>query len=167
MVGQGYTAPLLAKVDAILDFPVPKDRRSLRRFLGMAGFYRRFCKNFASVVNPLTDLISTKVSFKWTPAAQDAFDHLKILLSSAPVLHAADFNLAFHLHVDACDTGMGAVLLQADPDTEILHPICYHSAKFLSHQRHYSTVEKETLALLLSLDKFKLFVCVCDWWKIK
>ncbi|KAK4314756.1 hypothetical protein Pmani_013983 [Petrolisthes manimaculis] len=158
VVGQGHSASLLAKVEAILDFPVPKDRRSLRRFLWMAVFYRRFCKNFASVASPLTDLISPKVSFDWTSATQDAFDRLKILLSSAPVLRAADFNLPFHLHVDACDTGMGAVLLQADPDTEILHPICYHSSKFLSHKRHYSTVEKETLSLLHSLDKFKCFL---------
>ena len=157
-VGQGKTAPRTAKVEAILNFPVPCDRRGVRRFLGMCGFYRRFCKNFASIAGPLTDLISPKKPFKWSSAAQEAFNNLKSLLASAPVLRAADYDQPFILHVDACDTGVGAVLLQVDPETLIQHPVCYYSTKLLPHQRHYSTIEKETLALILALEKFKFFV---------
>ena len=98
-VGQGITKPKTAKVDAILDFPAPADRKSLMRFLGMAGFYRRFCQNFSSVVAPLTSLLSPKMEYKWTPDCQQAFDNVKLLLSTDPVLRAPDFTRPFELHV--------------------------------------------------------------------
>lgn len=59
MVGQGQVRPVDAKISAVMEFPVPKNKRELRRFLGMAGYYRGFCHNFASVVSPLTNLLST------------------------------------------------------------------------------------------------------------
>ena len=62
------------------------------------------------------------------------------------------------IQVDACDVGAGAVLLQADPQTNILHPVCFYSYKFLSHQSHYSTIGKVCLALILALRKFQFFV---------
>ena len=73
VVGQGKVLPVTAKVEAITKFPVPTTRRELKRFLGMAGYYRAFCRNFSQVAAPLTDLTSPKVSFYWTPECQIAF----------------------------------------------------------------------------------------------
>ncbi|KAK4296240.1 hypothetical protein Pmani_031240 [Petrolisthes manimaculis] len=73
VVDQGKTAPKTAKIEAIAHFPVPSDRRGLQRFLGMAGFYRRFCKNFTSVASPLTILLSPKKPFKWTSEPRKRF----------------------------------------------------------------------------------------------
>ncbi|KAI2646146.1 Retrovirus-related Pol polyprotein [Labeo rohita] len=112
VVGNGQVRPIEAKIESICAFPVPANRRELRRFLGMAGYYRGFCQNFASIVAPLTDLISTKVPFEWTTVSQQAFDGAKALLASAPVLVAPDFSQPFCLAVDASETGVGAVLLQ-------------------------------------------------------
>ena len=85
-------------------------------------------------------------------------ENIKNLLVSSPVLKSADFDKPFVIQVDACDIGAGAVLLQRNEQTEVLHPLCYFSCKFLPHQQNYSTIEKECLALLLALRKFSFFV---------
>lgn len=116
----------------------------------MSGYYRGFCCNFSTIVSPLTDLLSTSKSFKWSTECDNAFKAAKDLLCHAPVLSAPNFDLPFKLQVDASATGAGAVLLQED-SRGIDHPICYFSKKFSKCQQHYSTIEKEALALLLSL----------------
>lgn len=156
-VGQGQVRPLAAKVQAILDFPVPETRRQLRRFLGMCGYYRGFCKNFASVVAPLTTLTSPSKSFVWNELCQDSFNAAKALLCSAPVLSAPNFTRPFKVEVDASAQGAGAVLVQED-DNGVDHPVCFFSRKFDKHQVHYSTIEKETLALLWALQHFEVYV---------
>uniref|UniRef100_A0A669BX09 Gypsy retrotransposon integrase-like protein 1 n=1 Tax=Oreochromis niloticus TaxID=8128 RepID=A0A669BX09_ORENI len=156
-VGQGQVWPVTAKIQAIVEFPVPQMRRALRRFLGMCGYYRGFCKNFATVVVPLTDLISPVKHIVWTPVCQTAFESAKALLCSSPVLTAPNFTCPFKLEVDASASGAGAVLMQEDHHG-VDRPICYFSKKFNKHQMNYSTIEKEALALLLALQHFEHFV---------
>ncbi|KAL2076889.1 hypothetical protein ACEWY4_027519 [Coilia grayii] len=157
IVGCGQVRPVQSKVEAILHFPAPTSRRELRRFLGMVGYYRSFCKNFSTVAAPLTDLLSTKRVFKWDDACQAAFDSVKALLTTGPVLAAPDFNLPFSLTVDASDLGAGAVLYQTGSDG-LDHPVAYFSRKFNNYQRAYSTIEKEALALVLALQHFEVYV---------
>ncbi|XP_030216443.1 uncharacterized protein LOC115546817 [Gadus morhua] len=156
-VGQGQVRPVDAKVQAITECPIPSTRRALRRFLGMAGYYRSFCRNFSTITHPLTNLLSPKVDFVWTPECQHAFESAKALLSSTPVLAAPDLTRPFKLEVDASAVGAGAVLMQEDADG-VDHPVCYFSRKFNKHQVRYSTIEKETLALLLALQHFEVYV---------
>ena len=156
-VGQGQVRPLEAKVAAVSACPAPTTRRELRRFLGMAGYYRGFCRNFSTVVLPLTNLLSPKTEFIWTPECQSSFSAVKSLLCHAPVLAAPDHSRPFKLEVDASGAGAGAVLLQEDANG-VDHPICYFSRKFNKHQMHYSTIEKETLSLLLALQHFEVYL---------
>ncbi len=156
-VGQGLVRPIEAKVQAVIDYPVPHTRRALRRFLGMCGYYRGFCCNFADVVAPLTSLSSPKTEFRWSPACQHAFEAAKALLCSAPVLSAPDFQRPFKLEVDASGCGAGAVLLQEDAQG-VDHPVCYFLKKFDKHQVNYSTIEKEALALLLAVRHFEVYL---------
>lgn len=156
-VGQGQVRPVAAKVSAINEFSIPTTRRELRRFLGMAGYYRSFCRNFSSVVHPLTSLLSPSRAFVWSPECQHSFDSVKALLCSTPVLAAPDFALPFKLEVDASAVGAGAVLLQEDKN-HVEHPVCYFSRKFNKHQCNYSTIEKEALALLLALQYFEVYI---------
>uniref|UniRef100_A0A8B9H0C2 ribonuclease H n=1 Tax=Astyanax mexicanus TaxID=7994 RepID=A0A8B9H0C2_ASTMX len=109
-VGQGEVRPLEAKTQAILDFKVPTTKRDLRRFLGMAGYYRGFCKNFATVVAPLTNLLKKDRTMIWTVECDYAFNSVKTLLCNTPVLVAPDFSKPFKLEVDASASGAGAVL---------------------------------------------------------
>ena len=158
VVGDGQVRPKTANVEAILSFPLPNTRKELMRFLGMAGFYRRFCRNFPSLATSLTDLTSPSVPFMWTPGCDQAFQHLKTFLSSEPVVWAPNHALPFHLQTDASGVGIGAVLLQEDPESDILHPVAYHSAKLKKHQLGYSTIEKEALALVLALKRFECYL---------
>lgn len=158
IVGQGQVRSVRAKVEAIDNFPIPHDRKALRRFLGMAGYYRSFCRNFSDVVSPLTTLLSPKVPFVWTPECQQAFEGAKSLLATTPVLAAPDFTKPFKLAIDASDTGAGAVLLQDSPEGVEL-PVCFFSRKFNRHQRNYAVVEKEALALVLAVAHFEVYLC--------
>ena len=91
VVGQGEVAPVAAKVAAILKFLAPADKREVIRFLGMACYYRKFCCNFSVVVEPLISLLQKREKFIWSEECQQAFEKVKSLLLSAPVLKALDF----------------------------------------------------------------------------
>ena len=159
IIGQGNVAPIEAKVKAVLDFPMPADKKGLRRFLGMIGYYRKFCKNFADVALPLTHLLKNNVKFVWSESCQKAFDSLKNMLCHYPVLRSPDFEKVFSLAVDASDEAAGAVLLQAGEEDDIDHPVAFFSKKFNPHQRNYSTIEKELLSLVLALQHFEAYIC--------
>ena len=103
VVGQEQVSPIEVKMKAIVQYLVPENKKALMRFLGMAGYYRRFWRNFSIVAAPLTDLLSTKHAFVWTPSCQKVFDVLKGLLADPPVLQASDLSKQFVLHVDASD----------------------------------------------------------------
>ena len=85
VVGQGQVKPVDAKISAISDFPRPESKKQLMRFLGMAGYNRKFCPNFSAVAEPLTQLLSKKAKFFWTEKCGRAFDELKAILKSEPV----------------------------------------------------------------------------------
>jgi len=91
VVGQGKISPLMAKVEAVASFSEPSNKRELMRFLGMAGYYRKFCHNLSVIVAPLTNLLKKQKLYVWTPACQSAFQRVKALLLSAPVLVTPDF----------------------------------------------------------------------------
>ena len=105
-VGNGTVKPNMAEVAAIALFPPPTDRKPLMRFLGMAGFFRRFCQNFADVVAPLTNLLKKEVKFIWTPVEQEFFEIVKSMLTCEPVLKAPDFSKPFQIAVNASAIGM-------------------------------------------------------------
>ena len=109
------------------------------------------------MTTPLTNLLKKREPYEWSLSCQQAFERVKAILQTAPVLVTSDFGKQFKLVVDASDLGAGAVLQQED-DQGIDHPICYFSAKFNEHQQRYSTIEKETLALLLALKQFDVYL---------
>ena len=160
VVGSGRVCPVTAKVETILSFPEPQNKRQLMRFLGMVGYYRKFCKNFATIAAPLTNLLKKAVKYCWNSQSQQSFDTLKGLLSDNPVLQAPNFELPFSLEIDASDSGVGAVLIQLGLDS-YEHPICFFSKKFDKHQVNYSTVEKEALALVMALNHFEVYLQSC------
>ena len=125
VIGHGQVTHIEAKVKNILEYPIPANKRSLMRFLGMAGYYRKFCKNFSEVAVPLTNLLKKNVKYVWSDNCQRSFENLKSLLCSKPVLAAPDFCKPFSIAVDASDLGAGAVLLQNDDDG-VEHPVSYY-----------------------------------------
>lgn len=156
-VGRGEVRPLRAKVQAIDQYPPPATKKELMSFLGLVGYYRGFCRNFSTVVAPLTDLLKAKVKFIWSPLCQKAFENVKSILCESPVLAAPCMDKAFKLQVDASHVGAGGVLLQED-EYGIDRPVSFFSRKFNRHQLNYSVVEKEALALIWSLQQFQVYV---------
>ncbi|KAK1649006.1 hypothetical protein QYE76_066811 [Lolium multiflorum] len=109
-----------AKIEAIESWPQPKTVTQVRSFLGLAGFYRRFVKDFGSIAAPLNELTKKDVPFVWGDAQQEAFVILKDKLTHAPLLQLPDFNKTFELECDASGIGLGGVLLQeGKPDMDI------------------------------------------------
>lgn len=156
VVGQGKVRPVDAKVRAILQYPPLTTKKELMRFLGLVGYYRSFCPNFSTVVSPLTNLLKRDARFDWSTACQSAFNNVKALLCAEPVLAAPNMNDSFKIHVDASHVGAGAVLLQEEDGLD--KPVCYFSKKFNSYQLNYSTIEKETLALILARQHFEIYI---------
>lgn len=101
----------LAKVETILSWPTPRNVRGVRGFLGLAGYYRRFVRNFSHVARPMTDLLK-RGEFTWNEEVDAAFQALKRTMTILPVLAMPDFSKMFVLETNASSSGLGAVLMQ-------------------------------------------------------
>ena len=156
LVGHGTVSLLRAKVEAIYMYQRPTTKKELQRFLGLVGYYRSFCRNFSTVVTPLTNLLRGDAEYFWSDVCQQAFENVKSLCA-APVLAAPHMDELFKLQVDASQVGAGAVLLQAD-ELGIDKPVSFFSKKFNTHQLNYSVIEKEALALVWALVHFEVYI---------
>ena len=159
VVGKGTVKPEASKLQAVEDYPIPETKQQLRRFLGLAGYYRRFIRNFATVASPLTDLTrkSEPNHIQWSPTCNKAFNELKARLCQPPVLSSPDFGKPFILQTDASNKGIGAVLSQKDEAGEE-HPVAFYSRKLLPREERYSTVEQECLAIKLAVQAFRYYL---------
>ena len=147
--------PKLDSVDKILETSIPTTKKQVRSFLGLIGFYRKYIPNFAAIASPLTDLTrkGSPNEVEWSDIQQKAFDALKAIIASPPILKLPDFNHVFILQTDASNVGIGAMLLQEENGTK--HPIAFASRKLLPRETRYSTIEKECLRIVWSITKFQ------------
>ncbi|KAL0195268.1 hypothetical protein M9458_008840, partial [Cirrhinus mrigala] len=144
------------KVDAILNWSIPHSIIELQRFLGFANFYRRFIKDYSSITAPLTSLLRGKPRhLVWNPTAHEAFQWLKTIFSTAPMLHHPDPELPFTVEVDTSTTGVGAVLSQAAGESSLLHPCAYFSRKLSPGEQNYDIGNRELLAIKLALEEWR------------
>ncbi|CAM9000219.1 unnamed protein product [Rhodiola kirilowii] len=145
-----------AKIDLIMSLPYPSDQRGVKSFLGHAGFYRRFLQHFSKRALPLSRLLQKDVSFEFTAECQAAFDDLKAALASAPIIQAPDWTQPFEIVCDASDYAVGTVLGQRKEKKPVV--IHYASRTLDAAQRNYSTTEKELLAVIFALEKFRPYL---------
>ncbi|KAM2179025.1 hypothetical protein ACFX1R_034045 [Malus domestica] len=145
-----------SKIDLVRYLPSPTSVREVRSFLGHPGFYRRFIKDFSKIAQPLCRLLQKDVSFEFNEACEKAFKHLKDLLTTAPIITPLDWSIPFELMCDASDYALGAVLGQRKNKQP--HVIYYASCTLNDAQLNYSTTEKELLAVVFALDKFRSYL---------
>ena len=151
--GINGVSPSADRIPTILNWPVPKSPKELRSFLGLTNFYRRFVHNYTDIAAPLTDLTSSKVTFTWSPQHQKAFETLRQALVSPPILDYPTHDDHFVLTTNASDVGLRAIL-------STLRGIVveYASRSLNSTERKYSTTEKECLAIVWAVHKFRYFL---------
>ncbi|KAL5556375.1 hypothetical protein UlMin_038611 [Ulmus minor] len=147
-----------AKIETIEKMPPPTSVKGIRSFLGHAGFYRRFIKDFSKVAKPLCSLLEKDRVFCFDENCLEAFLELKKKLSSAPIIVAPDWAAPFELMCDASDVALGAVLGQRR--NKIFHSIYYASKTLQGAQLNYTVTEKELLAVVFAFDKFRSYL-VC------
>jgi hypothetical protein len=132
-----------AKVETVEQLPPPTNVKSLRRFLGHAGFYRRFIKDFSKITKPLTQLLQKNVAFDFDEKCLAAFRTLKSALVSAPIIQPPDWSQPLEIMYDASDYTVGAVLGQRKEGR--VHAVYYASKTLNEVQLNYATMEKELL----------------------
>ncbi|GJS92634.1 reverse transcriptase domain-containing protein [Tanacetum coccineum] len=145
-----------SKVDVIAKLPHPTTVKGIRSFLGHAGFYRRFIQDFSKIARPMTHLLEKETPFIFSKECIEAFETLKMKLTQAPILVAPDWDLPFEIMCDASDFAVGAVLGQRK--TKHFQPIHYASKTMTEAQAHYTTTEKELLAVVYAFEKFRPYL---------
>ena len=145
-----------SKVEAVQNFPVPRSQTEVKSFLGLASYYRRFVPKFAEIARPLHKASETSTKFEWTPEAQNAFESLKLKLTSTPILAFPCLKEPFILYTDASQFVMGAVLAQVQDGKE--RAICYASKSLSKSQTKYSATRRELLALVTFTRHFRHYL---------
>ncbi|KAI3714739.1 hypothetical protein L6452_21698 [Arctium lappa] len=145
-----------AKLEVIAKLPEPTTVKGIRSFLGHAGFYRRFIKDFSKISKPLCSLLQHDHAFNFDEDCKKAFKILKDALVTAPVIVTPDWSLPFELMTDASDWAVGAVLGQRK--NKIFHSIYYASKTLNEAQINYTTTEKELLAVVFAFEKFRSYL---------
>ncbi|XP_009770762.2 uncharacterized mitochondrial protein AtMg00860-like [Nicotiana sylvestris] len=126
-----------SKIQAIVDWKLPKTPTEIRSFLGLAGYYRRFVKGFSIIASPLTKLLGKDAKFVWDDKCQESFEKLKSLLTQAPILSLPAEGKDYVVYSDASHRGLGCVLMQEGK------VIAYASRKLKSHELNYPTHDLE------------------------
>ena len=144
------------KIEVIDKLPPSTSIKGIRSFLGHAGFYRRFIKDFSNVAKPLCSLLEHDKPFHFDKDCLQAFRELKKALITAPVVISPDWTLPSELMCDASDHSIGAVLGQRKD--KVFHSIYYANKTLTQDQINYTTIGKELLAVVFAFDKFRAYL---------
>jgi hypothetical protein len=134
-----------SKVKYILEWKPPTTVHQVRSFLGLAEYYRRFIPDFSKIVKPIIGLLKNDTKFDWSSKCNEAFEQLKVLLTTAPVLAQPDIEKPFDVYCDASGSGLGCVLIQEG------RVIAYASRQLRRHEEHYPTHDLELVAVVHAL----------------
>ena len=158
----GYTKTTKEEsIDKVRRMEPPTNVHQLRVFCGLAGHFRQFIKDFAKIERPLNLLKRKEVPWEWTSECDDAFDQLKLLITSDPILQLPDWSLPFEVSCDASDLATGSILYQRDstaPKNRSLRVIGYQSYTFKGAELNYSVTEKEALAVIKAIQYFRSYL---------
>ena len=166
-ISQGQQQPIQDTVNRILQLQIPKTMREVRSLIGLCSYYRKFIHNFATIVEPLTNLTRTNIDnnqkttvknkkLVWTESCDRALAQVKATFMSEPILKLPDTNKLFTLATDASSVGIGACLMQEfDGD---LHPVMYISRKLTPAEKNYAVIERECLAVVWAVQKLSRYL---------
>lgn len=159
----GYTInskgrrPNKSHIEAVSNFPEPKNIKDVQRFLGLTSYFRKFIQGFATIARPLYDLLKKNSQFKFDDVEKEAFEKLKNKLITAPILAIYNPKAETQLHCDASSYGFGAILLQKQNDNNF-HPISFFSKKTDEFEKKLHSFELETLAVVYAVKRFHVYL---------
>lgn len=165
VISSNGVSPNPKKLQAVREFPVPKNVKNVQQFLGLCNYYRRFIKNFADISKPLTILLKKHKEFEgkkekpvleWGESQNKAFEQLKELLTTAPVLIYPDFSKTFNVTTDASGYGLGAVLSQGEIGKD--QPVAFASRTLNETERNWDTTDKEAAAIVFAVEQFRPYI---------
>jgi len=145
------------KVDRVLSWPEPRNVKDVRKFLGLANYYRKFIKNFAQIARPMNVLTRKDVKWQWEEEQQKVFDELKRVFTTKPVLAAPDLDKEFRVEADASNYATGRVLSMKGSD-ELWRPVAFISKSLSDTKRNYEIHDKEMLAVVRCLEAWRYFL---------
>ena len=141
---------------AIREIHPPRNATEVRSFLGLAGYYRQYVKNFAAIAGPLHALTRKDAVFHWISECQDSFDRLKTLLTTSPITAFPDFSLPFRLYTDTSTAGLGTILTQVREGKERI--ICCASRSLNQAEKAYPATKLECLAIVWAVAKSRPYL---------
>ena len=147
-----------ANIEKVRQFATPKNITDVQSFMGLCSYYRKFVSKFSNEIEPLSKLTRKGQQFTWGEEQEKCFKEFKIRLTSAPILAFPDYGQPFILACDASGHALGSVLSQVNNITKDERPIAYHSKLFNSAERNYTTTEREMLAIVSSIKKFRHYL---------
>jgi len=146
------------KVAGVCDWPTLENRTDVQAFIGFVNFYHHFIWDFSTIARPLFDLTCPDKAWNWDAKEWKAFERLKMVVTTAPVLVSSQNLEPFHIEADSSDFASGAILSQQLPGEEKWHPVAFYS-KFLSLvERNYKIYDKEMLAIICALEEWRHFL---------
>lgn len=148
--------PGINKIRAVMLTPDPINVKQVRQFLGLAGYFRKFVKNFANKLAPLTNLLKKNAVWKWGLEQSQAVREIKEVLSTRPVLAIFNPSLETEVHTDASSIGLGAILIQKSGNEKRV--VCYYSRKTSPEEQKYHSYDLETLAVYVALKVFRVYL---------
>jgi hypothetical protein len=146
-----------SKISIIVDLPPPTSVRKLHTALGNTGYYMKFIKGYAQITSPMEKLLNKDSKFQWTEECQQSFETLKLKMVTSPILVFLDWSKEFNVYVDASSISLGAFLAHSSAG-DIDHPIAFSSRKLCTTEMNYTTNEREGLAMVYALQKFRHYL---------
>ncbi|KAL4147807.1 hypothetical protein QTP88_002156 [Uroleucon formosanum] len=157
IIDEVSVCPSPRNIDSIKNYPIPKNQKQVRQFIGLASYFRRFIPNFSLIAKPLHNLLKKDIPFVFGNAEHCAFNTLKNQLSEAPILSIYTPSAETELHCDASSYGYGSVLLQRQI-TGKLHSVFYFSQRTTQAESRYHSFELECLAVVYSIKRFHIYL---------
>lgn len=145
-----------AKIECVLKFPRLRKEKDVKSFLGLVGYYRKFIDNFAGIAKPLTQLLRKNVPFKWTEKCQNAFDVLKQILTTSPILQYPNFEKEFILTTDSSGFAISAILSQGEIGNDL--PVAFASRTMNDAETRYGISEQEMLAVVWGVQQYRPYL---------
>lgn len=156
IIGKEGIAADPERLEVMKEFPVPKNQKAVRRFLGLCSYYRRLICNFSGIAAPMTNLLKNGIKFVWQEEHQRAFEALKNAMCEAPVVKNPDFGKNFYIQCDASDAAGAAALGQIQNGVEVI--IAYYSHKWNVTEAKWGATEREAAVVLYAIRHFRDYV---------